>query len=139
MPTLINIIDFIKDITGESDISDNTDLFSDCGIVGDDFHELIEKYADKFSVDMAGYLWYFHSDEEGQNIGGLIVKPPNLRVKRIPVTPKLLLDFANLGKWKIEYPKHKIPKRRYDILINQILFGGFIIFLVYKLIKLIIK
>ena len=45
---------------------------------------------------MVDYLWYFHSDEEGQNIGGLIVKPPNLKVKRIPVTPKLLLDFANL-------------------------------------------
>lgn len=139
MPTLNDIIDFIKDFSKESEISDNTDLFSDCGIMGDDFHKLIEKYANKFSVDMSDYLWYFHSDEEGQNIGGLIVKPPNLRVKRIPITPILLMDFANIGKWKIEYPKHRIPKRRYDILINQILFGGFIIFFVYKLIKWIIK
>ena len=40
----------------------------------DDFHELIEKNAVESNVDMNAYLWCFHSDEEGQNIGGLILQ-----------------------------------------------------------------
>ena len=62
----------------------------DKGIHGDDFHELIDEYAKVFKVDMTGYLWYFHADEEGNSFGGSIIKPPYDRVKRIPVTPALL-------------------------------------------------
>jgi hypothetical protein len=40
----------------------------------DDFHELIKKNAVESNVDMNAYLWCFHSDEEGQNIGGLILQ-----------------------------------------------------------------
>ena len=43
------------------------------------------------------------------------------RVNRIPVTPSLLTEFANKCKWDIKYPNHKISKRHYDSLINQIL------------------
>jgi len=74
-----------------------------------------------YSVDMTAYLWYFHSDEEGNNIGGLFFPPPYKRVKRIAVTPLLLTEFANTGKWDIEYPNHKIPQKRYDTLIDVII------------------
>jgi hypothetical protein len=80
----------------------------------DDFHELIEKYAVELNVDMNAYLWCFHSDEEGQNIGGLFFKPPYRRVTRIPVTPDKLISFAISGKWSMQYPSHNLPKFRVD-------------------------
>ena len=120
MPTTNEIIDFIKEDTGLDNITSDTDIFKN-GSVGDDFHELIEKFAKTYSVEMTNYLWYFHSDEEGLNTGGLFFDPPYKRVERIPVTPSLLTEFANKGKWDIEYPKHEIPRRRYDLIINKIL------------------
>jgi hypothetical protein len=58
-------------------------------------------------------------DEEGQNLGGLFFSPPYQRVSRIPVTPDKLLLFANLGKWHMQYPTHKLPKFRLDILMTM--------------------
>lgn len=124
-----NIISFLTDLVGREKITALTDIFSDLGVVGDDFHEMIEEYSKKFSVDMTSYLWYFHSDEEGQNFGACFFKTPNERVKRIPVTPKMLVDFANKGKWTIDYPEHTLPKRRYDLIINTVLVIGFFTFL----------
>jgi len=79
-------------------------------IVGDDFHELIEKFAQTYSVDMTDYLWYFHCDEEGWRsyLCDFFFPPPYKKVKRIAVTPLLLTEFANKGKWHIQYPEHKI-------------------------------
>ena len=131
MPTTIEIIDFVKKQTGSESITSDTDIFAN-GTVGDDFHELIESYARTYSVDMANYLWYFHADEEGgwNSIGGLFFTPPYKKVKRIPVTPALLTEFATKAKWHINYPLHKFPKRRYDILINQIVFAGVVVWLI---------
>ena len=127
MPTEREIIEFAKKSTGSENITSDTDIFAN-GTVGDDFHELIEIYAKTYSVDMTTYLWYFHADEEGgwNSIGGIFFAPPYKKVRRIPVTPALLTDFAIRGKWNIEYPEYKVPKRRYDILINQIVFAGVI-------------
>jgi hypothetical protein len=124
------ILSLIEDHTGvdNSELTPATDIFRDLGCVGDDFHELIEKYAEQFNVDMSEYLWYFHADEEGSNfIGGAFFNPPYLRVERIPITPALLLKFALLGKWKINYPEYKLPKKRWDLVINQIVIIGLII------------
>ena len=99
-------------------------------MVGDDFHEMIEKFSSRYSVDMADYLWYFHADEEGQNFGGLFFKPPYSQVDRIPVTPMMLADTANKGKWDIQYPAHKISPRRYDILITKLFFGIVLIIII---------
>jgi len=76
---------------------------------------------------MEGYLWYFHSDEEGGtfSLGSIVSKPPYARVKRIAITPKLLAEFANINKWKIAYPDHKLPKYRKDIILNTILWSDF--------------
>jgi len=121
--TLTDIQQFVADEALEEieTINEDTDIYDDLSCVGDDFHELIENYSAKFNVTMDGYLWYFHSDEEGQNFGALFFKPPYQRVQRIPVTPKMLLDFANKGYWDITYPEHRLPKWRYDIIIGLLL------------------
>lgn len=129
------IIEFIKEKSGIDELNSNDDLFRDHGICGDDFGELMTSYQDKYCVDMSGYIWYFHSDEEGYNIGGLSFDPPYKRVARIPITPKMLTDFANKGRWDIEYPSHRIPKRRWDILINVSLIIVFIVFAVRSCVK----
>lgn len=127
------IIHFLKEETYEEEITSETDIFNECGISGDDSHELIEKYQMKYGVDMSNYLWYFHCDEEGiTSIGGMFFKAPYKRVNRIPITPKALTDFANSKIWKIDYPEHKLPKYRYDIIFNQIIIFFFLFFLFYK-------
>lgn len=125
--TIAEIIDFLKDVSKTDNIKADSDIFKDIGMSGDDFHETIEEYANRFSVDMTNYLWYFHADEEGSfSIGSIFFKPPYVRVERMPISPNLLLNFANTGRWDIKYPPHKLPTKRYDILINQI-FSGFIL------------
>ena len=96
------------------------DIISDLGVWGDDLDELIFEYSKAFMVDMESYIWYFHTEEEGNNIGAIFFKTPYQLVKHIPITPNLLLESANEGKWLIVYPEHAIPNRRYDILINYI-------------------
>lgn len=120
-----NLTEFIKDLAGTDKVQNDSDIFGDIGMVGDDFHEMIERYASKYSVDLNGYLWYFHADEEGQSPGGQFFPPPYESVNRIPVTPIMLADFANKGKWDIQYPEHQLPKKRYDLLFNQIIVGLF--------------
>jgi hypothetical protein len=137
MYSIDEIISFVEKETGASkkEIKPGTDIFDDLGVCGDNFHELMADYSDRFKVDLSGYLWYFHCDEEGQNIGGVLFAPPYERVKRIPITPELLLRFANEGKWSINYPDHKLPKYRYDILIGMIFFLSLIFYSLYRLIK----
>ncbi|WP_304200682.1 DUF1493 family protein [Flavobacterium alvei] len=130
------IIQFLKEETYEEVITSETDIFNECGISGDDSHELIEKYQIKYNVDMSNYLWYFHCDEEGSTfITGMFFKPPYKRVTRIPITPKMLTDFANSKIWKIDYPEHKLPKYRYDIIFNQVLFLVILIWLISSLLR----
>ena len=128
-PTTKEIIGFLQDLSGMNKIEPTSDIFSDVGMRGDDFHEMIEKFTIKYSVDMTNYLWYFHTDEESgwNSIGGLFFTPPYKRVDRIPITPTMLTEFADTGKWNICYPDHKISTRRYDLLVNQVVIGLFLI------------
>ncbi len=134
-----NIIGFLKELSGLQDIKSESDIFADLGMTGDDFHEMIDKYSKRYSVNMEKYLWYFHTNEEGFNTGALFFKPPYKRVKRISITPQLLTEFANKGIWDMPYPDHNLPKRRYDIIVNQILTGLFVLIIItviaYKLIN----
>ena len=114
-------------------VEPGSDLF-ELGINGDDFHNMIDEFDVSFHVNMDGYLWYFHTSEEGQNIGALFFPPPNERVKRIPVTPLMLLEAANKGKWSCKYPTHLIPSKRWDIVTNKIImFVVFVLMLAYGL------
>lgn len=125
------IIAYITDFAGRDKIHSDTDLFGEANIRGDDFHDLLEKYSVQFHVDMSAYLWYFHADEEGQNFGSNFFKPPYKLHKRIPVTPKMLTEFANSGYWFIPYPEHVLPKRRYDLFLNLMLLLLLIGLLIY--------
>jgi len=130
--TTEEIIQFLKQETYEGKITSESDVFREIGICGDDCDELLHSFQEKYKVDMKEYLWYFHQEEEGSwnNIGSSFFKSPNERVKRIPITPKILTDFANSKKWKIDYPEHKLPKNRYDLYINWLI----LIFLVATII-----
>lgn len=120
--SLINEIrNLLEDYSGVSVEDPNIDIYKELGITGDDFHEMIDKYSDKYKVDMSDYLWYFHANEEGSSIGGVFFKPPYKRVERIPVTPLMLVNFIETKKWKIDYPKHETPINRKDISLDLIL------------------
>ena len=122
MLTIHDIIALIKAHTGSKKVYPDTDINDDLGVYGDDFEELLINYHDQYDVDMDGFLWYFHYEEEANSFpGGLFFKPSNYRVERIPVTPEMLLQFAKSGKWAIDYPEHTLPNVRYDIMINRAL------------------
>ncbi len=135
MVTEDEIIDLIKEFTGCRHVDFNSDIYKDLRVSGDDFHDLIDLIAATYQINMSSYLWYFHANEEGSNIGGLFFKPPNARVSRIPITPRILTEIANKQNWDLQYPDHKLPRRRLDLIINKCLFGGFVIFLVLHLIN----
>ena len=141
MSTITEIIDLLQELSGMNEINPTSDIFNDVGMVGDDFHEMIEKFTLKYRVDMTDYLWYFHTNEEGcDGVGGFLFPPPYKRVDRIPVTPAMLAEFADKGKWDIRYPAHKIPAKRYDLLVNQIVIGLFLVVVIMvSIIKLIRK
>jgi len=131
MYTSESIFQFLNKYSNGKPLHLETDIVNSLDIYGDDIDELLADFANTFKVDMSQYLWYFHTEEEGQNLGGLFFKSPNRRVRRIPITPQMLLEFANTGKWNVNYPIHKLPKYRIDLLINFILFIVVIWLIVY--------
>ena len=84
------------------------DLVDDLGIDGDDFFNLEQAFAQRFSVDMSAYRWYLHHHQEKMTPADLFFR----RIKnRIAVTPRMLLESADAGRWMVEYPPHKGPPR----------------------------
>ena len=133
MITIEEIVDFTKDCLKEDNIFPDTDIFS-LGIYGDDMDEFLGIYHKKYGVNFDNFLWYFHNEEEiGSNfsIGKIFFKPPYDSVERIPITPEILTKFANTKVWEIDYPEHQLPKYRYDVLIDQIIFGGLALIILY--------
>ena len=133
MITIEEIVDFTKKELKEKDIFPDTDIFS-LGIYGDDMDEFLGSYHKKYNVNFDNYLWYFHNEEEISNnfsIGKIFFKPPYDSVERIPITPEILTKFANTKVWEIDYPEHQLPKYRYDVLIDQIIFGGLALIILY--------
>ncbi len=134
MAEVSEIIEFLKEKTGADIVSENGDIGNDLGVDGDDYDELVHEFSKRYNVDISSCLWYFHWSEEGSwnSIGGSMFQSPDKLVKYIPVTPMMLAEFTKTGKWSIDYPEHKLPKRRYDVIINQILLLAFIVLLIYK-------
>lgn len=134
MVDLSTIIKFVEKKTGTNNISENADITNDLGVDGDDFDELITQFSQQFNVDISSCLWYFHASEEGSwnSIGGAFYKSPDKRVTHIPITPLKLYQFAREGKWNIQYPEHQLPKRRYDMILNQLILLLFSILCLYK-------
>ncbi|MFN2604391.1 MAG: DUF1493 family protein [Gemmatimonadaceae bacterium] len=122
MPSFDQIAEFVREETGYGgEITPATKLVEDIGADGDDMFAFIQHYSERFGVDLAGYRWYFHHGEEGWSIGGMFFEPPYGRVPRIPITIGMLHDFAEQKRWGIHYPRHQLPKRRFDLLVNQLI------------------
>lgn len=118
------VLEFIEEFWGRTGpLADDADLFDALGISGDDASEFMERFVARFGIEVEGYRWYFHHGEEGWSVGSLFFKPPDKRVARIPITVALLTEAVRTRCWPVEYPDHALPRRRWDILINQI-FGG---------------
>ncbi|GAA0642758.1 DUF1493 family protein [Brevundimonas lenta] len=118
------VLAFVEDFRGATPpLADDVDLFDVLGITGDDASEFMDAFVDRFGVDAANYLWYFHHEEEGQNFGGVFFKPPNQRVTRIPVTLAMLTEAARTRWWPVDYPEHTLPRARWDIRINLAFFA----------------
>ena len=117
-------------------LTDAITLQNDLGVYGDDMHELMAAYATEFKVDMSDYIWYFHTGEEGGSfsIGGFFFPPPYARVREIPITVGMLHQFAELGRWGVEYPPNTPPRHRPDLWINFMVLvgsvGGLVVYLV---------
>ena len=95
----------------------DTDLFGILGICGDDADEFIEQFSARFGVDFTGYLWYFHHrDETFFNPGALFFKRPDQLVPRIPITPDVLLEAIRTKRWSLQYPEHRLPVARWDVI-----------------------
>src|SRR5262245_14485373 len=125
MPTPDQMIAFVREHThflGE--LSARSSLQDDLRLCGDDIEELLTEYSKRFGVDRATYLWYFHTGEESGSgsVGAWFFPPPNARVEEIPITIAMLCEFANQGSWGVKYPEHYIPGRRYDVVVNAIVF-----------------
>jgi hypothetical protein len=132
--TIENIIDFLKEQSLEDEINAQTNVCDDIGMSGDDFDEMMTAFAEKFSVDMASYLWYFHSEEEGSWTTLSLFPRANEQVKRIPLTPTILTDFANLGKWDMVYPEHKVTLTEYNDYFTLSIFIILIGVIIYQFI-----
>ena len=106
------------------------DLFERFRIDGGNCDEFVTKFSAAFDVNLSGYLWYFHHGEEPHP--GLLFQvfwpPPDQRVARIPISPRILLASANAGAWTIEYPEHSLPKRRHDIIAGWVFLTLIVLF-----------
>lgn len=105
-------------------MSDDEDLFDALGIEGDDAVEFMDAFVTRFDIDATTYRWYFHHADEGWNLGGLFFRPIYRRVERIPITVAVLTEAVRTRRWPILYPDHVLPRRRWDILINQIVIAA---------------
>ncbi|AFY36811.1 hypothetical protein Lepto7376_0373 [[Leptolyngbya] sp. PCC 7376] len=103
----------------EALLNTDIDLFQTFDIQADACEDFIENFAAKFKVDLDDYLWYFHHGEAGLNIGGFIIAPPYKRVERLAITPDILRQAATKRRWKVKYPEHQLPKKRWDMVINK--------------------
>jgi hypothetical protein len=109
-----DLVALITDKVGvnATEVLPDADIEHDLGCTGDDFHELMDAYSDRFNVDMSGYLWYFHTHDETMATLNLMPgNPPSKQVERIPVTLNLLVDKALLGWWDLKYPPHVLQSR----------------------------
>lgn len=114
-------------------LSEETDLHSDLGLISLDLDEFLDEFARRFDVDLSGFLWYFHTEEDGVSPGRLFFAAPQDRVRRIPLRLALLYQAVELGRWPVDYPEHSLPRRRWDVVFNQCLAAGFAVWLVWWL------
>ena len=117
----MTVLEFLKDAWDWTrPLSDDEDLFDALGIDGDEGTDFMEAFVARFDVDATDYRWYFHHADEGWNFGALFYEPIYRRFGRIPITVAVLTEAVRTRRWPIAYPDHRLPGRRWDILINQL-------------------
>ena len=82
-------------------------------------YELIENFP-KYDILYFKLLIIFimKKKEVGIALEDIFYKSPDKLVKRL-ITQKML-KFLKQKKWEINYPYHKLPEKRKDILLNEI-------------------
>ncbi len=100
-------------------VGDHDDLLEAAAMSGDTAMGFFDDFAKTFDVNMDGYLWYFHTQEDGVNIGAYFFAPPNKYVHRLPITLDQLANFASRGRWVYAYPNHDVPSIRKDKWFNR--------------------
>lgn len=130
------LIALIADKVGvrAEEVLPDADIEKDLGCTGDDFFELMEAYAKRFNVDMSGFIWYFHTHDEGMATLDLLPgMPPSIQVERIPVSLNLLVQMAQLGKWDVPYPPHVLqPRYTMSEKVIRWLFAAILIALIVR-------
>ncbi len=108
---------------------DDQDLLRATGMDGDDATEFFDAFAREYSVDMSEFVSIFHYDVD---------EPPYYRRVRavgrdgrafglIPVTPKLMADAANEGRWPLEYPIHRVRISHWPIAMMFVFLASFVL------------
>ena len=98
---------------------DDGDLLAGMGIEGEEASAFFASYAEHFSVESEKMLWFFHYKTNGSPFWRRIrpVDRDGRTFALIPVSPRLLADAANLGRWPLEYPTHKVHVSRWPIVL----------------------
>ena len=121
MATEADVVAFFAGWTGcPADNIDPGDLLGSTGWDGDDAFELIEGFGEAFGVDLSGYVWEFHHNDEGTLLSPHpFIRSPHQRVQRIPLTAAMLAGFTKSGEWHLDYPAYR-PRPRYDIWFSPV-------------------
>ena len=130
MDTIALVRAFIaKECDYDGALSLDDDVFYRLGITGDDSDDFLESFAKTFDIDTSGYLWYFHSEEEGFSV--VPFKPPNQLVDRIPITIQVLAESVEAKVWTVVYPDHDMPASRLDVAFHWFFFVVLISLVIY--------
>ncbi len=119
------LVQFLGHEVGVSaaNINQSTRLLEDLGLDGEDYLLLIERFAEKFSVDVQAYRWFHHHGPEGFNPLWLLIPPWWDQTLYIPITVGDLVESSFSGKWSVRYPD-EVVRPRPDLANWIVLIGG---------------
>ena len=89
---------------------DDECLLTALGVAGDDADEFMLALSERFGVDLAGFLPYFHynANEPPFIETAWPYTPDGRKLARIPVSLRLLTRAAEAGRWPDDYPPHQV-------------------------------
>ncbi len=101
--TLNKIKDFVSEFscTKRDKLSENTTLYPNLGIGGDDAAEFLEVFSDKFSVDMSEFKFSKYFGPEGCNPFSSLycILFARDKLKKTPITLRDLVEAVENKKW----------------------------------------
>lgn len=110
---LAEIVELATQFSGATEVSENSRLYADLGLTGDDARAFIETFAAKYDIDMGALVWLRYFDDEGSDMMGpalalaASVLSPHFAVRwqaardaEREITIAHLVDVAQLGAWR---------------------------------------